>query len=759
MKWILCPLFFLCFNGGYAQTIEEKMSEVKAHGNEGSSFSRLGLVNEDLKKMRRELALCYTKVASADPGTHEALLKEINGLKQAIGALEEDWKRSSIDEAKKEDEGYALWDQEETLLSQLVMEYGSSDYLYIIPPEISAMKIHMHSSIPIPRESWSDLLEAILTHNGVGYKQINPYCRQLYLLKQDLIGAQDIVADIDHLKALPNHTRVIFIFSPDPDKSKGVAQFFDRFRDPKGSTIYQVGSKITIVAPKEEVMKLLKLYDSVWEEGDEKVSRVFSLTKISPLEMQKILVAFFGDGKKRMSIARGQEEDLTFLPLTQEGSIVVVGIKDLVEKASNIILTTEEQIRDPTEMVVYWYTLRHSDPIEVCDALEKVYLSLTNAKIDAVESGEPRTEVKVENNPQTFGIPGQPIVVNPPVIQPGTVKSQKQVSKTQNFVPYSKTGSVMMVVRKDTLPKLKELIRIIDVPKKMVRIEVLLFEKKITNQNNFGLNVLKMGSAADKVSQAGAIYDEPFTKGIFKFFISRPSLKHFPAFDLSYNFLMTQEDVRINASPSILTLNQTPGQTSIQEEISLNNGAAPLDTSGGGITFEKSFTRAQFGINIVVTPTIHEADEEGNRFVSLETDITFDNMKKSEHLDRPDVDRRHISNHVRILDGHTVILGGLQRKTGEDHSEKIPFFGELPGIGKFFSTTRMHDQMTEMFIFITPHVILEEEDDLRRFDEEELMRRPGDLPEFVARIFEAKARHKRRLFTNSLKLLFGSSHD
>jgi general secretion pathway protein D len=758
MKWTSLLLVFLCVHDLFAQTIEEKMAEVKSQANEESSLSRLSLVNRELRKMRQELSLCYAKVPKADAETHPTLLKEINGLKEAIASLEENWKRSSIDEAKKEDEGYALWDQEETLLSQLVMEYGSSDYLYIIPAEISAMKIHMHSSIPIPRESWSELLEAILTHNGVGYKQINPYCRQLYLLKQDLIGAQDVVADFETLQSLPDHSRVIYVFSPDLDKSKGVAQFFDRFRDPKGSTIYQVGSKITIVALKGEVIKLLKLYESVWEEGDEKVSRVFSLSKIAPLEMQKILTAFFGDAKKRISIARGQEEELTFLPLVQEGSIVVVGVKDLVEKASDIILATEEQIRDPTEMVVYWYTLRHSDPIEVCDALEKVYLSLTNAKIDG-EGEAPQTEVKIENKPQTFGIPGQPIVPSPPVIQPGTVKSQKQVSKTTNFVPYPKTGSVMMVVRKDCLAKLKDLIRMIDVPKKMVRIEVLLFEKKITNQNNFGLNVLKMGSAADHVSAAGAIYDEPLTRGIFKFFISRPSLKHFPAFDLSYNFLMTQEDVRINASPSILTLNQTPGQTSIQEEISLNNGAAPLDTASGAVTFEKSYTRAQFGINIVVTPTIHEADEEGNRFVSLETDITFDNMKKSEHLDRPNVDRRHISNHVRILDGHTVILGGLQRKTGEDHSEKIPFLGELPGIGKFFATTRMHDQMTEMFIFITPHVILETEDNLKQLEEEELMRRPGDLPEFVQRILDAKAREKRRLFVNSWKLLFGSSHD
>ena len=39
---------------------------------------------------------------------------------------------------------------------------------------------------------------------------------------------------------------------------------------------------------------------------------------------------------------------------------------------------------------------------------------------------------------------------------------------------------------------------------------------------------------------------------------------------------------------------------------------------------------------------------------------------------------------------------------------------------------------------------------------EALMKRPGDLPEFLERIQEAKRRSKKRLFDNSLKLLFGN---
>ncbi len=53
-----------------------------------------------------------------------------------------------------------------------------------------------------------------------------------------------------------------------------------------------------------------------------------------------------------------------------------------------------------------------------------------------------------------------------------------------------------MVVEQDALPKIKELLKKLDVPKKMVQIEVLLFEKKVSNQNKIGLNLFKLGSAA-----------------------------------------------------------------------------------------------------------------------------------------------------------------------------------------------------------------------------------------------------------------------
>ncbi|WP_194847584.1 hypothetical protein [Candidatus Neptunochlamydia vexilliferae] len=772
----LLVLLLTCKAALHCQTIEEKRDALLMQKEEKELGSYLNKINRELKTLRQAMEEKYELVneyyeEEASEEEYQALLKEVNGIRLEIQDLEKEWHDLALDESKKDDEGYGLWDQEETTLSQLIMEYGSSDYLYIVPPEILSMKLHMHSGIPIPRESWSDLLEIVLSHNGVGVKQLNTYTRQLYILKQDLIAVDQILSDRFGLMRVPPKARIAYIFSPPPERIKGVSQFFERFRDQKMTFVYQVGYKIAIISSKEEVEKLLTLYDAVWEKENEKITRVLPMNRLKPAEMEKILKAYFGDLKRRprIGLTKGEGDDLVILPLKSEGSLVLIGPKQMVEQAEKLVKETEAQIEDPTEMTVYWYTCRHSDPVDVAEVLEKVYASLIYSGIEGQEPKPtdapippPRSfEPPPETPPPSYGPPPYSSVVTPLTGVAATIDSQKVKSYTTNFIPYPKTGAIMMVVRRNTLDKIKELIRKIDVPKKMVQIEVLLFEKKITNHNNFGLNLLRLGSVAAQSHETGLCYETGAgveNRGIVDFFIFRKKPNSFwPAFDIAYNFLMAQEDVRINASPSVTTLNQTPATIAIVEEISINNGAAPID-SNQGTAFTKSFSRATYGTTVVITPTIHDPEDpdDDKHFVTLETNITFDTIKKNVQVDQPRVSKRHVENQVRVLDGETIILGGLREKTAEDSSSKLPFLGELPGIGKFFGDSKMTDEKTEMFIFITPHIIFDARGELEKLRHEQLMKRPGDVPEFLERVEEAKKWKSRRLFNNSLKLLFGT---
>lgn len=771
---LLTSVLFLFLPWGIsAQSIEEKKQEILRKSNPQERTiqnvnEKLSSLRDDLLKYQREALALQQEEAPEEVFAH--LLEKTKSAYRERLQIEEQWREFSTKEAKQDSEGFALWDQEEATLAQLVAEYGSQEFLYLVPPEIGALKLNLHSNLAIPREAWGQVLEIILMQSGIGVKQINPFARQLYLLKQDFGAIQSIASSPQDLEWLPETARLFYLLSPPVEQVKTVFSFFERFSDAKQTFVHQIGSKIALIASKDEVVKLLSLYKTVWEGREGKISKVVSVAKLNVREMEKILATFFNENieKMRPPFGKVEQEGLGIFPLAHSNTLVLIGPKEIVEKAEKIVQDTEEQLQDPAEMTVFLYECRQSDPTELAQVLEKVYISLVHG---AHEGATKETEFSISGQSPGGGKipdgypPVAPLVVAPtPLKSSTTVHAEIEQGPTEHFIPDPKTGTILMTVRRDVLNKVKELLKRLDVPKKMVEIEVLLFERKLNSRNDLGLNLLRLGKTRNG-AQYTPLGGPPISisegldsaaRGVLQFFFHGPSHKYTPHFDLAYNFLMTQEDIQLNASPSVMTVNHSPAMISIVEERSINSGAAPIDTNKG-TSFEKAFQRAQFGITIKLTPNIHPPENKGEKGqVTLSTDISFDTTNSLPSDEKPIVDRRHITNEVRVVDGETIILGGLRRKTKIDTEEKIPILGEIPGFGKIFGTSRLTDHETEMVFFITPKIILDPALELEKMREEDLQKRPGDVPEFLQRVIDAQNKQKNKFFKQSLRLLFNN---
>lgn len=754
MKYRVLSFLFLCTctaSLARGQTIAEKKASFhKVEGEiDQETQKQLETVNATLSEKRHLLKVLYEKALSlhqndAPEQAFRSLQKSILQLKNEIAEIESMWR----DETSTMLQGdiYALWHQPDTSLLQLVMDYGAQEFIYLVPPEIAAIRLCISSNLLIPRQSWGECLEVILSSHGVGVRQLNPFLRELYLIRQDTSGLKYMTSNRSELDSFSPQTRICFVLNPETPDPRSVLFFMQRFSNPATTSVHVVNGQILILSNAETVKELLKLYEFVKTGHRGHDYQLLTLTKLDAREMESILFSAFQYG----SGPADEGSTLKVLPLSSlSQSLFLYGSKEEVSKAVKLIKDVESQIEHPQEKTVFWYTAKHSEAQDLAEVLAKVYDLLTDTFSNG---GAPVDQAKLSKVAEEAR---NAMIVKPAQIEPlGQRKALKTADGQNNFIVDQKTGSIIMVVEQEALPKIKDLLKRLDVPKKMVQIEVLLFEKKISNQNKFGLNLLKVGSSASNTKSNVGLSWTNVGAGILEFLISHSKGSGIPAYDLAYNFLLGQEDVQINASPSVTTVNQTPATIAIVEEMSINTGnTVEKDKS------TSNFSRAQYGITIQITPTINGGEEGENgeeelSYITLDTDITFDTTKRGAN-DRPDVTRRHIKNHVRIGDGQTVILGGLRRKSSQDNKESIPFLGEIPGIGKLFSTTDMSDNSTEMFVFITPKIIYDPLEDAERFKREELRKRPGDMPEFVHELLEAKAREKRRLFQGSLTALFG----
>ena len=676
--------------------------------------------------------------SSGEEKTFAALTEKIDSLKGQIKDTESAWQNAQLDDYKKGDTTSNIWEHGEITISKLIIEYGSSQALYIIPPEIAILKLSMHGLLTIPKESWPKMIELILTHNNIGVKKVNPFLKQLYLLKEDFTNVDAVTSEIKHIELLDDASRVMHIYSPPLENIKVAFYFLDRFKNTKTTFIYQVGSKIAMVGLVKDIKKLVSLAENVWEKGSERVAKIICPQKISAEDAVKFLSTYFGGltdySKPAVSMKGGN--GLSAFPLKGENSIVLVGGSEIVSKAENMLLKMEGQVHDPSEVILYWYQCSHCKPVELAEILSKVYGSLTAYNIDMLK--EPRDLNKVPTSP----IP------------------QAQGKNIENFFPYAETNSILMTVRKNTLDKLKEIIKKIDKPKKMVEIEVLLCERRLSSSNKSGINLLKLGSEAKNLNSTGFSYNaSSSSKGImdFLFSIQKDIGRNIPAMDLSYNFLLSQEDIVVTASPSTTTLNQIPTTLSITDQISIYTGKNHRNHKNSDDDKDGTYNREDFGITITLTPTIHEPELDGDEnclFITLENDIKFETITSNVE-EKPKVHKRHIQNTVRIADGQTVIIGGLRSNSIEETSQKIPFLGEIPGFAKIFGSNQQANKNSEMFIFIKPKILSDPTTDLLRIRDAKLRNRPGETEYFFRLLNESRENEKKWKFQESLELFIG----
>jgi type IV pilus assembly protein PilQ len=149
---------------------------------------------------------------------------------------------------------------------------------------------------------------------------------------------------------------------------------------------------------------------------------------------------------------------------------------------------------------------------------------------------------------------------------------------------------------------------------------------------------------------------------------------------------------KVVSSPRVVTADQIKALieqgTELPYQVASSSGAT-------SIAFRKA------NLKLEVTPQI---TPEGN--IILDLDVTKDTVGQSTPAGFA-IDTKHIKTQVLVENGGTVVIGGIFTEDQTTDEAKVPFFGDLPGLGVLFRNKSSSSRKREMLVFITPKMIAE----------------------------------------------------
>jgi general secretion pathway protein D len=157
-------------------------------------------------------------------------------------------------------------------------------------------------------------------------------------------------------------------------------------------------------------------------------------------------------------------------------------------------------------------------------------------------------------------------------------------------------------------------------------------------------------------------------------------------------------------APSLTTLDNQPARILVGQEIPITTGQA-LSTN-----FDNAFRTVQrenVGIQLEVRPQVNSSGA-----IKLFLHQQVSSIAGPVSSDNSDLilNKREVETTLTVDDGQIAIIGGLLSDDERRTIEKVPFLGDLPGIGALFRSKAKQRTKTNLMIFIRPTVLRTPED-------------------------------------------------
>ncbi|MDR2548852.1 MAG: type II secretion system secretin GspD [Desulfobulbus sp.] len=291
----------------------------------------------------------------------------------------------------------------------------------------------------------------------------------------------------------------------------------------------------------------------------------------------------------------------------------------------------------------------------------------------------------------------------------GSAPGGSAVSKEVKLVADTSTNALIVTGPQEEYEALEEIVKKLDIPRRMVYLEALIMEVKVTKDFQIGvewaggdgsvIGGFSGGAGANSYSNLRTLgtgrLPAGVTLGVLDKGINIGGVT-FENLGAVVNAYKSDDDVNVIATPQILTTDNKKATIKVGENVPY---ITSKNTTSGTQQDYTNYDYKDVATSLTITPQVNQAE-----VMRLEIGVEVIKLKDANN-DAPTTFKRTAETTVVVHNEQTVVIGGMIGQDSTTGEYKVPLLGDIPLFGWLFKSHGNKQEKTNLYIFITPHIV------------------------------------------------------
>jgi general secretion pathway protein D len=296
-------------------------------------------------------------------------------------------------------------------------------------------------------------------------------------------------------------------------------------------------------------------------------------------------------------------------------------------------------------------------------------------------------------------------------IPPGAVASPQSVAAVAGrnaafsgdvtIVPDPRSNALLIRATQSDFDLIQAAVQELDIRPLQVLIEVTIAE--VRRDRSFSLGVDASTGPVGVRGTDGSVSSTQTSQGTAGDFVLKIMGLGGLKLDAALNAGVANGDVRILSRPVIIAANNEQAQILVGSQRPFVQVSRSLPTDAA--SRDQVVQYKDVGTKLIVKPTISP-----DGYVVLEVSQEVNSATTEVAFNAPVISTRSVQTQLLIKDKQTVAMGGLVDREHDSNQGGIPLLSSIPLIGGLFGHATRRTSETELYLFLTPHIIRTDED-------------------------------------------------